>query len=50
LERAEELAVLRALGCDAAQGYFIARPMAPADVSRWLHEQQAMEGAAAGLR
>jgi EAL domain-containing protein (putative c-di-GMP-specific phosphodiesterase class I)/ActR/RegA family two-component response regulator len=27
---------LRALGCDVAQGYFIARPMPGADLPRWL--------------
>ena len=24
------------MGCDQAQGYYIARPMAPADLGRWI--------------
>ena len=36
IETSEQLATLRALGCDAGQGYLYARP-APADVAtRWL--------------
>jgi EAL domain-containing protein (putative c-di-GMP-specific phosphodiesterase class I) len=30
------LTVLRALGCDAAQGYAIGRPMPAAEATRWL--------------
>jgi diguanylate cyclase (GGDEF)-like protein len=29
---------LKELGCDAIQGYYIARPMAEGDASRWLRE------------
>ncbi|MBI3596224.1 MAG: EAL domain-containing protein [Nitrospirae bacterium] len=29
---------LSALGCDAAQGYYMARPMPADDLTRWLHE------------
>jgi diguanylate cyclase (GGDEF)-like protein/PAS domain S-box-containing protein len=29
---------LRSFGCDAAQGYFIARPMAAADLGKWLKD------------
>ena len=29
---------VRSLGCDVAQGYFIARPMAPADLASWRAE------------
>ncbi|UKA64445.1 putative bifunctional diguanylate cyclase/phosphodiesterase [Arthrobacter sp. FW306-04-A] len=32
VERAAQLAVLREMGCDTAQGYLISRPLAPADV------------------
>jgi EAL domain-containing protein (putative c-di-GMP-specific phosphodiesterase class I) len=31
VETAEQLAELRALGCDMAQGYFIAKPIPAAD-------------------
>ena len=34
---------LRAMGCDVAQGYFIARPMGHLELSRWL-AQHAREG------
>ncbi len=34
---------LRAMGCDVAQGYFIARPMGHLDLTRWL-AQHAHEG------
>jgi len=34
---------LRAMGCDVAQGYYIARPMGHLDLSRWL-AQHAREG------
>jgi len=33
VERQEQLNILRDLGCDTAQGYLIARPMAPAEFS-----------------
>jgi len=29
---------LRELGCDMAQGYYLARPMGPRDLERWVHE------------
>ena len=32
VERTAQLAVLRDMGCDTAQGYLISRPLAPADV------------------
>ncbi|BCM89314.1 putative signaling protein [Abditibacteriota bacterium] len=35
-ETAEEVVELRKLGCDLAQGYFFARPLAPEDVSALL--------------
>lgn len=31
--------VLAALGCDSAQGYFIARPMPPSAMTEWLSER-----------
>jgi len=36
VERAEQLAELRALGCDAAQGFYFARALDPADVPAWV--------------
>jgi len=36
VEDAVVLQRLRDLGCDAAQGNFIAPPAAPADVRRWV--------------
>jgi CheY-like chemotaxis protein len=36
VEDAETLELLRALGCDLAQGYGIARPMAPDAVPGWI--------------
>ncbi|MEO6121163.1 MAG: EAL domain-containing protein, partial [Acidimicrobiales bacterium] len=35
VETAEQLALLRELGCEQAQGYHLARPMAGAEVARW---------------
>lgn len=39
IERAEEQALLAELGCDVAQGYLIARPMAPDAAARYLQGQ-----------
>ena len=38
LESVEHGELLLKLGCDVAQGYFIARPMPPADVPGWVAE------------
>jgi EAL domain-containing protein (putative c-di-GMP-specific phosphodiesterase class I) len=27
------------LGCDIAQGFYLSRPLTPADATRWLHHQ-----------
>jgi EAL domain-containing protein (putative c-di-GMP-specific phosphodiesterase class I) len=35
VERSDQLAVLRDLGCDLAQGYFISPPLAPEALPRW---------------
>ena len=36
VETREQLALLRAEGCDDYQGYFFARPMAAEDIAEWL--------------
>ncbi|MDQ3867571.1 MAG: EAL domain-containing protein [Actinomycetota bacterium] len=36
VETADVLEALRALGCDAAQGYFLSRAVPPADLAEWL--------------
>lgn len=38
VETREILEKLLSLGCDAAQGYYFSRPIAPADLTRWLDE------------
>ncbi len=38
VENQETWDLLRAHGCDQAQGYFISRPMAPADFLEWAHK------------
>jgi EAL domain-containing protein (putative c-di-GMP-specific phosphodiesterase class I) len=39
VETAEQDAALRALGCDAVQGYLLARPMAAPALTAWLRER-----------
>ena len=39
VETEGQLAVLRELGCDAVQGYLLARPMAPEPCARWFAER-----------
>jgi len=46
VESAEALERLRELGCDAAQGYHVARPLAPADLLAWLEEWSERPGSA----
>ncbi|GAA0571782.1 hypothetical protein GCM10010172_65350 [Paractinoplanes ferrugineus] len=36
VETKEQLEALGALGCDTAQGYYLARPMPAADLTRWI--------------
>jgi EAL domain-containing protein (putative c-di-GMP-specific phosphodiesterase class I) len=38
IEDREDWELLRELGCDDAQGYFIARPMPAADLGRWMDD------------
>jgi EAL domain-containing protein (putative c-di-GMP-specific phosphodiesterase class I)/ActR/RegA family two-component response regulator len=41
VETREEWDLLRSLGCDVTQGYFVSRPLDPSDVARWLGEWEA---------
>ncbi len=47
VETADVLAGLRATGCDLAQGYFLARPMAPDALRLWLATARTPRGALA---
>ena len=38
VETAEQLAMLRAMGCDVAQGYLLAQPLEPATLAAWTAE------------
>ncbi len=38
VETAEDYALLKALGCDIAQGYYIARPMPPDELLAWVQK------------
>ncbi|HYW04069.1 MAG TPA: EAL domain-containing protein [Gammaproteobacteria bacterium] len=39
VESERALGILRELGCDMAQGYFIARPMPLADLAEWMEQR-----------
>lgn len=41
VEDREDWDLMRALGCDLAQGYFIARPMPPSALPKWMEEWEA---------
>ena len=41
-----EVDILRAMGCDQAQGYLYARPLAPAALLAWLVQRNCHETAA----
>lgn len=36
VERQEQLAILRVLGCDFAQGHFLCAPLSAAQMRAWL--------------
>ncbi len=36
VETQDELGILRALGCDAAQGFLICKPIAGTEIPRWF--------------
>ena len=38
VETADQLALLRTLGCDVAQGYFVARPLEPDKLAGFIRE------------
>lgn len=40
VETAEQLKLLRRLGCDVAQGYFVAMPLPPEELAGWLKDWQ----------
>ncbi|NEM07443.1 EAL domain-containing protein [Geodermatophilus normandii] len=44
VETAEHLRMVREAGCDSAQGYLLAHPMAAGDVERWAHRVEAGGG------
>lgn len=44
IERAECRDVLHRLGCDTAQGYFFARPMAPRALIAWMEARNGSAG------
>ncbi len=46
VETAEQLKILQKLGCNEVQGYFIARPMAPADMAPLLTQRFLFEAPA----
>ncbi len=50
IENQEDWDYLISLGCDAGQGYFIARPMPAADVVHWISTWNKRRGAAGLLR
>jgi len=43
VEKTSQMEVLYNLGCHICQGFLYARPMAPADVERWLNDTQATQ-------
>ena len=50
IETTEQLAQVRALGCDAAQGFLLARPAAPEDVAALLHQPLCPAASVLGTR
>ncbi|WP_339672311.1 EAL domain-containing protein [Dasania marina] len=40
VENEEELAVIKALGCDEVQGYHYCRPMSAGDITEWIKNRQ----------
>ena len=46
IEDREDWELMRELGCDDAQGYFIARPMPAADLDTWMDDWLARQGRA----
>lgn len=44
VETAEQLAMLRDMGCDQAQGYYVGRPLTREDFEAWVRHQAAKYG------
>jgi EAL domain-containing protein (putative c-di-GMP-specific phosphodiesterase class I) len=49
VETAEQLAVLRAENCDEIQGYLVAKPLSPSDVTRLVEHSDALADLRKGL-
>jgi EAL domain-containing protein (putative c-di-GMP-specific phosphodiesterase class I)/ActR/RegA family two-component response regulator len=49
VETADDWDMLQELGCETAQGYLVARPMAPPDFERWMCAWRARYGAGVPL-
>ena len=48
VETAEVLVLLELLGCDLVQGYYLSRPMPPADLAQWIAARRGAGLTAAG--
>jgi diguanylate cyclase (GGDEF)-like protein len=48
VETAEQLAILRSMGCDRAQGFLWTEPLAPGEVPRWIASQRTATAALGG--
>ena len=48
IESEEHLALLRGLGCDVGQGFFIGRPLPAAEITHWLRARRADQSRESG--
>jgi diguanylate cyclase len=49
VESAESWSILKRLGCDMAQGYYMSRPLPVDEIGEWFRTSQWGTGADAGL-